>query len=232
CGRILRTVNSAAHALSSNVTNLHQAVSLLGFAEVRNLAFTSLVAQIFREHKTIGQYRREGLWKHMVSVGICARIIAKKLNFTGFEDCYLAGILHDIGIILEDQYAHPQFCRVIQSLDKKTKLTETEQKILRFDHTQLGALIAQKWNFPPVLCAAIRYHHMSQEYRDEGQDIVRCVEVANYICSINGITSVGTEFISTPIQSMDLLNLNIKDVVSIADELHETLDLNERLIQF
>jgi putative nucleotidyltransferase with HDIG domain len=230
-GRILRTVNSAAYALSSKVTNLHHAISLLGFVEVRNLAFTVLVAQIFREHKTVGTYRREGLWRHMISVGICARIIAKHLGFKGIEDCYLAGILHDIGIILEDQYAHSKFCQVIENLDQKTKLTETERKILGFDHTQLGARIAEKWNFPPVFCAAIRHHHAAQEYTGEGSGIVRCVEVANHISALKGYTSVGMVFISTPIQALQLLNLQIEDVVAISEKLEEKICRYENLFE-
>ncbi len=68
--------------------------------QVRNLAITASVSKLFRQEEAIGSYLRSQLWQHLVSVGVCARLIAMRREFENFEDMFLAGLLHDIGIIL------------------------------------------------------------------------------------------------------------------------------------
>ena len=112
--RVLRCVNSSAYAVRVKVTNLQQAIAYLGMKQIRNLAMTASVSQLFKQDETIGTFRRAGLWRHFVSVGLAARLIAMRLKFANFEDMFLAGLLHDIGIVFEDQYAHRDFVATIQ----------------------------------------------------------------------------------------------------------------------
>ncbi|MFO0836890.1 MAG: HDOD domain-containing protein [Phycisphaerae bacterium] len=229
--RVLRMVNSAAYGMRTQVTNLHQAISYLGFNQVRNLAMTASVSEIFKGNQTIGTYQRAGLWKHLVSVGVAARFVAVRRGLKGFEDAFLAGLLHDIGIILLDQHVHDQFRAVIQSLRDGTPLCDTEQEILGFNHAMLGARIAETWNFPPVTRAAIRYHHMSQNHRGDGAELVHCVEVANVICTLKGISSVGMKLTKPPIAALQALNFSKDDVLVLARDLDNELKQNEGLLE-
>ena len=70
-------------------------------------------------------------------------MIAMRLQFRNFEDMFLAGLLHDIGIILEDQHAHEPFTEAIESLATGTTLCKMEKKYIGFDHTQLGDRVAE-----------------------------------------------------------------------------------------
>ncbi len=229
--RVLRMVNSAAYALRTEVTNLHQAISYLGFNQVRNLAMTASVSEIFRGEAAIGPYRRAGLWRHLVSVGVAARFIAIRRGLKGFEDAFLAGLLHDIGIILIDQHAHADFRRVIASLQEGKTLCDVEHEILGFNHAILGARIAETWNFPPVTRAAIRYHHISQNYRGDGADLVQCVEVANVVCTLKGITSVGLKLTKPPFAALQALGISKDDLIVLARDLDQELKQNETLIE-
>ncbi len=111
--RVLRCVNSSAYAVRTKITNLQQAIAYLGLKQIRNLALTASVSEMFRTEVDIEPYCRTGLWRHLVAVGVCARLIAKRRRLANFEDAFLAGLLHDIGIILIDQYSHPRFREVI-----------------------------------------------------------------------------------------------------------------------
>ena len=77
-----------------------------------------------------GAFLRTGLWHHLVSVGICARLIATRVQLADFEDVFLAGLLHDIGIILEDQHLHKGFSRVVHSVAEGTTLIQREREVL------------------------------------------------------------------------------------------------------
>jgi HD-like signal output (HDOD) protein len=231
CTRMLRSVNSAANGLSKQVTNVQQAVSLLGFNQIRNLAMTASVSSLFKNDEPIGTYRRSILWRHMVSVGVCARLIASRIKLHNFEDAFLGGLLHDIGIILEDQHVHPQFHCMLESMPEGKTLTEREREFLGFDHTTLGERVAELWHFPAVARAVIRFHHMSGNCRTADAPVVHCVELANVICTLKGISSVGTKLVRPPMDALKALNMGKADIKVLAEDLERELELNDSLFE-
>ena len=227
--RVLKCVNSSAYATRRKITNLQQAIAYLGTKQIRNLAVTAAVSELFKNDETIGTYCRGNLWKHLVSVGICARMIANRLDSADGEDMFLAGLLHDIGIILEDQHVHDTFSAVIESLREGTSLSAAERNRFGFDHTMMGEKIGELWGFPDCVKAAIRYHHMSTSYRGTEGTTVRCVEVANLICSLKGITSVGLQLVNFSQSAFGGLKLNKPDIAALGTEFDAELDANQAL---
>ncbi len=229
--RVLRSVNSSAYALRTRIANLQHAIAYLGVKQIRNLAMTAAVSDLFRSNESIESYRRSELWRHLVSVGICARMIALRLNHMGFEDVFLAGLLHDVGIILADQHVHAEFEAAIRHLQDDRSLGEVEREHLGFDHTALGEAVAAKWAFPESVRAAIRYHHNSAAFRGTCIDVVRCVEVANVICTAKGISSVGRRLVSFPRAAFEGLALDRDDVAVLAESLERELVANDSLFR-
>lgn len=229
--RVLRCVNSSAYAVRTRITNLQQAIAFLGLKQIRNLAMTASVSELFKKDEKTGGYSRALLWRHLVSVGICSRMIAMRRKIANFEDAFLAGLLHDVGIILEDQHAHQGFCEVIGALRKETTLCETERSILGFDHTALGEKVAEVWSFPEVLGRAIRCHHNSAACKGEEAGIVRCVEVANLICTLKGIPSVGLKLVRFSPAAVADLGLTKEDIAVLAEDLDRELSQNATLFQ-
>lgn len=227
--RVLRCANSSAYATRTEITNLQQAVAYLGLKQIRNLATTASVSDLFKRDEKIGPYHRGGLWRHLVSVGLCARLIAMRRKVSYFEDVFVAGLLHDIGIVLEDQYAHGQFRRIIQSLDKRKTLAESEQEHLNFDHTTLGEKVADTWGFSERVKAVIRHHHTSVDYGGGEIDVVRCVEVANMICTLKGISSVGLKLVRPSQAALEGLSLSREDLLILDQDLDEEIARNVRL---
>ena len=70
--RILRCVNSSAYALREKVSDLNRAISFVGMKQIRSLALTASVSELFAKDEAIGSYRRCALWQHLVAVGVCA----------------------------------------------------------------------------------------------------------------------------------------------------------------
>jgi len=229
--RVLRTVNSAAYAVRSKVTNLHQAISLLGFNQIRNLAITASVSHSFKTDHVSGPYRRSGLWRHLVSVGICARLIAARTRMSHFEDAFLAGLLHDFGIMIEDQHAAKGFRAMLENLDDSRPLSAAEQEYLGFDHAVLGARVAEAWKFPAAVKAAIRLHHMSEKCVGESLPIVRCVELANFVCTLKGISSIGLNTMAPPYEAIKALSFRKEDVKVLVTDLDEEMVHYESLYQ-
>ena len=231
CARVLRCVNSAAYAVRTKITNLQQAIAYLGSKQIRNLAMTAAVSDLFKTDAAVNSYSRTGLWKHLVAVGICARLIARRRRMANFEDMFLAGLLHDVGIILLDQHAHDQFCGVIASLKNDKALVQTERAHYGFDHTELGEKVARNWGFPDAATAAIRYHHASVLYKGNEIDVVRCVEVANLLCTLKGFSSVGMKLVPLSKPAIAGLRLTKEDIAVLIEDLDGEIQSNAGLFQ-
>lgn len=228
--RVLRCVNSSAYAVRVRITNLQQAIAFLGLKQIRNLAMTAGVAEMFKKEVNIGSYRRSELWRHLVSVGICARMIAMRRRMPNFEDAFLGGLLHDIGIILEDQYAHSAFEKILASLAPgEETLCETERRVLDFDHTALGEKVAENWKFPEALRRVIRAHHNAAACSGDDAVLVQCVEAANTICTMKGISSVGINLLRFSPATFAALELKRDDVVVLSEDLDLELAKNSGL---
>jgi HD-like signal output (HDOD) protein len=196
--RVMRTVNSSYYALDQKVADLKQGITLLGFNEVRNLALTAYVAPLFRESEKHGEYTRGGLWNHMVGVGMVARHIAGLVKNVPPQEAYLAGLLHDLGLALIDQYLHRPFCRILDLLTEENRLVDLEMKLLGFDHATLGRFVTEEWHLPEHLSASVGAHHAPEEYSGPHQGIVYVVALANFFCHLKNTTSLGVRNVETP----------------------------------
>lgn len=229
--RVLRLVNSAAYGVKCRITNLQQAIGFLGFSQIRNLALTASVSQLFRQEQQLGPYRRSQLWRHLVATALCARLVAIRSRAADFEDAFLAGLLHDLGIILADQHVHAHFRLLMSRLRPGTRLTDAEQQIFGWDHTQLGERLAQEWRFPANVRAAMRHHHNSMAYSGEGEEVVRCVEAANVITTLKDITSVGLRLVTPSPGVFRALGFSRTDVLVLAEDLDREMAQNETMLE-
>lgn len=222
--RILRRLNSSYYSLSTKITDLRTAISLLGFREIRNLAMTVCMSRLFETNGNHGTYRREALWEHCVAVGAAARLVARVCGRGVPEEAYIAGLLHDLGIILIDQSLRRHFCQVVSMVGPSLTTCEAENRILSFDHALLGGFIASKWNLAEPVIDAIAYHHNSGEYHGPHCDLVYVVAIANYLCSRAGWTSLGVHNVAPPPDQIYAgLGLDQISLAIIWDELEPTL---------
>jgi len=229
--RVLRCVNSSLYGLRSKVNNLGRAISLLGLQQVRNLAITSSVAHLFQDSNKIGQYQRTNLWRHMVTVGVAARMIALRSNLRNFEEIFLAGLVHDIGIMIEDQFCHEAFIKVIHELNEKDTLSEIETRIMGFDHSEIGWRLAQSWNFPQDICDAIHYHHKLEFYKGAHGPSVACVSIGNMLATLRGYSSVGSNHLRPDTEALNQLGASQRDLRIWMEDLSEELEKNKELMQ-
>jgi putative nucleotidyltransferase with HDIG domain len=230
--KVLRRLNSSYYGLSQRVSDVRTAINLLGVREIRNLALTVFVSRMFDAPSSHGSYRRQDLWTHCVAVAAAARLISRVCGRAAPEEAYIAGLLHDIGLILIDQTLRKHFFRVIDMLDPSTPTHVIESRILTFDHTLLGGFVARKWNFPDAVADAITFHHLPWYYQGPHRDLVNVVAVANYLCSRYGLTSLGVHNVAAPPDEVYAgLGLDHVSLAIIWEELEGTLEKAGSLAQ-
>lgn len=156
---VLRRANSASFGMRQQISSVQQAIVLMGFNTVREIALSFSTSQLFRDEVNIGDYSREALWKHSLGVALLCKNISRKLLGVRNEEIYTAGLLHDIGILAEEELIPDVFTDVIHSWKNNGDLCNFERKFFGYDHTKVGAALTENWDFPPQLINAIRYHH-------------------------------------------------------------------------
>ena len=229
--RIMRTVNSSYYGLQNTVADLRSAISLLGFQEVRNLALTVYVSRLFREPGEYRMFDREKLWNHMVAVATTARRISQLCHKAVPEEAYLAGLIHDVGLILTDQFMRRHFVKVLDEIAKGKNTIVAEREILSFDHVDLSAFISCQSHFPDQVTEAIAFHNTPLDYHGSNSELVYIVSVANYLTSREGIMALGVHDIQTPSPAMlSSLGIRAEELSEIWINLSDTLASTDQLV--
>jgi HD-like signal output (HDOD) protein len=173
---VLRMVNSAAFALSSEVTDLARAVVLLGSAHVRSLALAAAMSALSTSPDAVAQF------EHSFATACTARVLAIAGRTDWEETAFAAGILHDIGelvvVALEMEPSQP-------GLPAAARLSQ-EREWLGTDHAELGATLAHRWSIPEMLCEPIAGHHRAVPHmclpaRPDGEALTALVSAAEAV---------------------------------------------------
>lgn len=228
--KVLRLANSAFYGFPFRIKNITQAVSILGFDTIRNLALTVSVYKIFTGVSNSGFSHIE-FWKHCVGTAICASLIAKKIKYHSPESAFTAGLLHDIGKNFFDQYMHKEYREALKlAKDNKIPIEEAEKIVMGIDHALVGKWMAEKWNLPVELKAGIASHH-HPELEQEESVIAHIIFAANILCKKKKIGYSGDDII-LPLseQSKELLSINSDTELNIMEHLEKELKKAEAFI--
>lgn len=178
---LLRLANSAAFGLAKQCENIEEAVKLVGLRGIKNLlysigAFQSLIG-------VAGS--KEEFWTHANQVAFYANDLAR--NFCAddravINDAYVCGLLHDMGKIIFET-THPGLVKRIAAACKNKNATTGafEMLVSGVTHGEIGARIAEKWNFPDTITDVIRYHHAPKDAPKELYKLTALVNLADLI---------------------------------------------------
>lgn len=181
--RLLRVVNSPYYGLRRKVDSISRAVVVIGMKSLRNIVVTTGIKEVFAKGPHEEIFSRAQLWLHCAAVGICSQMISERIFGRAGDDAYLCGILHDIGIIVEDQVAQDLFVQVCQNYTPNAKpFVKYEKETIGTDHCEIGYLLALQWNLPADVQDGIKDHH-----KTEGEilpsSLTGIVQTADYIVS-------------------------------------------------
>ena len=186
--RLLRLANSAYYNPGRRIGKLQDAIVRIGFNTVKELAFSQKVGELFQKNESLHEYSRSALWEHSVAVALCCKFIYLKELVKSGDNVYIVGLLHDLGIIIEDQFMRDKFEEaLVRSQNEKCNLVEAEKNVIGFDHSKIGEALTSDWNFPKESVSAIAYHHEPNKVDSEFKEIVSVLYISDYICQRNEI---------------------------------------------
>ena len=181
--RILKVVNSAFYGLPGQIGSIERAIVLLGLNAVKNIAVAASLGQLFRGVKLCDGYTAKDLWTHCIAVGVAARDMARQMKVPVADEAFLAGMIHDVGMLVSLQL-HPEKLREVCERVKATgqPFVEVERELLGTDHQQLGAALAEQWKFPRSCQMVAGFHHRPALEGEQNRLLVTLVYAADTVC--------------------------------------------------
>ncbi len=181
--KILKVVNSAFYGLPSQIASLDRAILMLGLSAVKNIALAASLSRMFKAEAVSEQFAARDLWKHCIAVGVCARQIANAVKSEHPDETFVAGLVHDMGLIVAQQIFAAKLRQVAETcFDTPQNFCLLEEQVIGADHQALGGALGAKWKFPPGLRYAIAYHHDPRSLQPEFQRATSIVHVADIVC--------------------------------------------------
>ncbi len=158
--RILKVVNSALYGMPTQVANIDRAIVLLGLSAVKNIAIAASMTHLFTGDLNIGACSANNVWRHSIAMGVGAKLIFNVRKRPGADEGFLAGLVADLGLLIERQAMSDKLRVVVQRfMTSKTDYCALEREVLGVDHQQVGMTLARNWRFPEQICLALGHHH-------------------------------------------------------------------------
>lgn len=157
--RVLQLANSAFFGLRSGLNSIPQAVTLLGFARVRDIAVAVSSWNALEAPGVAGRGFRRRLWAHSAAVAIVAKALAERAGGDPAH-AYTAGLLHDVGkLVLWSHLGERYRCLLEEAAASGETVSAHEEGAFGCDHGVVGGWLLQVWGLPPALVGPVSTHH-------------------------------------------------------------------------
>jgi HD-like signal output (HDOD) protein len=181
----LRIANSALYRQRGDVATVRDAILTLGLWRIRDLAFSCNLPQMFSNLNCA--VPKECFWRHALGTAVVAQKLGMDFGNLANEQVYLAGLLHDIGILVNGLLFPEDFRDVIQqAVQEHCSVASVEQRVMGFTHAESGRIVAELWRLPVEVSEVIEFHHRPEE-QATNNEITVIVQLANQLCWKYGI---------------------------------------------
>ncbi len=195
--KVINICNSTFVSPRQEIRSVNQALVMLGERFIAQIILSLYLSNFLNGYNQGYSMAMGGLYHHSISAAVIGERIARMTHKTDPDMAYLAGLTHDIGKVVLDQYvapALPHFYRKI--FEDGMDLLTAEKSILGITHTEVGGRLAELWSLPPYLLDTIAFHSRPEEARHD-KTLTYTVNLANLLnvrfCVGSVLESIGIE---------------------------------------
>lgn len=177
--KVLKIANSAMFGVSRDISTLSHAIMILGFSTIRSIVLAASTKSIYMKTEGASSFSTKLLWDQAVGTAFFSRYICNFVKSVNDEEAFIAGLLHNIGqtvIIMNFASDYEDVLREVYN--SGVNLIEQEQKVMGFDHSQVGSLVLRKWNLSRSLEDAVLYYHQP-EHSEVDRELTATVGLAH-----------------------------------------------------
>lgn len=158
--KVLRVVNSSFYGFPNRITTITHAIVILGFNTIKSIVLSSTIFDVFKKGSKDPRFDHTEFWKHSIGCGAAAKVVGKMLGHSAIEELFIAGLVHDIGKIVLQQYAPDKFMDILDTVNARDCLmVKAEEEVLGFTHAEVGGWLFDKWNLSKGLVDCVKCHH-------------------------------------------------------------------------
>lgn len=199
--KILKMANSSFYAFPRQISTVKLALVVLGFENVKEMALSLSVLNTFKGENN-KHFDTSSFWQHSISVGACTRMLARETCYRLAGEAFVAGLLHDIGKLVLNQYLPAEFAEIQTMIfEDGRECSEAEKAVLGVTHAEVGAWLAERWNLPEILVDAIRWHQ-HPDLCPRNAELPLLVYLGDYLtvkCNLGRSGSKGIAVLPAPI---------------------------------
>lgn len=224
--KILKISNSAFFGLRGTVSTVSQAAVILGNRRLRSLVVAASLEGVFGGRTLNG----ERLWEHSLAVALATGQLALKRNFPEPEEAFVAGLMHDIGKAVLDGNREEVYTEILKRANlEHIQVIDLEREMLGFDHTQVGSLLATKWNLAPHIEEVVRYHHSPSE-ASRNPELCAIVSLADAVCVKKGVGPVSLPDLDlNQLEATRMLGIGEDQLDAVINEVQLKLEEDRRM---
>jgi putative nucleotidyltransferase with HDIG domain len=225
---VLKLCNSPDYGFQKQIHSIRRACELLDPETFKNIVLAASGFNLYND--TIKGYALEKgeMLNHSLCCAEVARLISQEKEINSPDVVFTAGLLHDIGKVILEQYFFEKFNFIMDTvINEDIHILDAENEILGYNHAQVGGIMARDWNLPEILAESISFHHQPEKAK-ENPEVVSIIHIADCICSMVGQGS-SANIMADRIKrfAISCINLQSDDVDSIIEKLPEVLNYNE-----
>ncbi len=232
--RILKVVNSAFYGLPGQIGSINRAIVLLGLNAVKNIAIAASLAKLFRGGQICPQFDARELWNHSVNVACATQLLSKASGLGLPDEAFLAGLIHDMGIMVEMQSRRAKFIETFDFLDNHPEVSyrDAETHCIGANHELFGAALCKSWKFPASFSYVTGFHHRPLELAKGNRILTSLVYIADVISKQAGTGFTrDVEVDETPQDVLDDTQLTAQQVEDVKIALPIAMEEAAVLIQ-
>ncbi len=218
--RTLQLCNSVMFARRRKIESLDHALVMLGQQLLLKFVISASLNKFFSQTGMGYSLCKGGIYHHAVGTAVIAEKLADLTGKVEPSLAYTAGLLHDIGKVVLDQFINAGFPLFYRELNEAQKnFSEVEKQVLGTDHTEVGADLARNWSFPESLVETIRHHHKPEEAQQHNA-LVHIVYLADLLMS-RFHTGLELERLNTEALAarLEVIGLSISGFPAIVDQI-------------
>lgn len=177
--RILQVVNSPLFGLAKNITDIQQAISLLGITMLKSLILYTQIFRSFEGNMRVENIQKE-IWEHSLKVANTSKLLVANFgNRNEIETAFISGLLHDVGkiIIINNEKFIFDILELMKS--ENIEYNEAEYKILGTSHAEIGAYLLSLWGLPNIIVDSVKNHHKISKIENNIISVETAVFIAN-----------------------------------------------------
>jgi putative nucleotidyltransferase with HDIG domain len=181
----LRVAGSPLFGLAQSPKSIKGAVLTLGLRRVETILLTCCLGQAFPAKKSV--LDPAVFWRHSLGCAMVCRKFSEKLAAADGEKAYMAGLLHDIGFMVNGLVFSGEFTTAMErACQQEIPLGEAEQATMGFTHCESGLALAEKWKMTDDILDVIAHHH-AIEQSQKAQPLVALVHLSDLLCRMRGL---------------------------------------------